>query len=65
MKQLTILLCLLSLSIQAQIKGNSDIQTRTFPFENVDTIKIDLYADITIDNSLNEFVGNNRRIESF
>ncbi|NRA93786.1 MAG: DUF2807 domain-containing protein [Psychroserpens sp.] len=54
MKQLTILLCLLSLSIHAQIKGNSDVQTRTFPFENVDTIKIDLYADITIDNSLNE-----------
>ncbi|MFD1061655.1 GIN domain-containing protein [Winogradskyella litorisediminis] len=51
MKKLSLLLMLVGFAGLAQIKGNNNVETRTFPFENVETIKIDLYANITIDNS--------------
>ena len=54
MKQLLLLLLLVSLTSTAQIKGNTQIETRTLPFKNVETIKIDLYAQISIDNSIEE-----------
>ena len=38
----------------AQIKGNKTIETRTFKVENVNNIKINFYADVTIDASLEE-----------
>ncbi len=54
MKHLSLLLLLIGMMSSAQIKGNKTIETRTFSFENVHTIKIDLYAKITIDNSAEE-----------
>jgi len=54
MKQLLLLLLLVTLTSTAQIKGNTQIETRTLPFKNVETIKIDLYAKISIDNSIEE-----------
>ena len=54
MKTIITLLMLTSYVGIAQIKGNETIETRTFPFENVETIKIDLYAKVTIDNSATE-----------
>jgi len=51
MKLLQLLLCFIGMTSIAQIKGNKTIQTKSFPFENVETIKIDLHADITIDMS--------------
>lgn len=54
MKKITLLLLLVTSTGIAQIRGNKKIETRTFPFENVKTIKIDLYAKITIDNSSSE-----------
>lgn len=54
MKKLSLLLFLVTFTGIAQIIGNKDIETRTLSFENVETIKIDFYADITIDNSAKE-----------
>ncbi len=52
MKQfITLIIFVLSITLHAQIKGNKQIETRTFNFENVSTIKVDLYAKITIDAS--------------
>ncbi|TBN06639.1 hypothetical protein EYD45_01780 [Hyunsoonleella flava] len=52
MKNIIILLiCIISFTVQAQIKGNKQIETRTFNFDGVTDIKIDLYAKITIDLS--------------
>ena len=48
------LLFLMSLSGSAQIKGNQNIETRTFAIENVEVIKINFYANITIDPSAKE-----------
>ncbi|SEQ43868.1 Putative auto-transporter adhesin, head GIN domain [Hyunsoonleella jejuensis] len=38
----------------AQIKGNGTIETKIFPLENVKQIKINLYANVTIDAKANE-----------
>lgn len=54
MKKITVLLLLMSFSGEAQIKGNKDIETRTFPINNIEKISINLYAKITIDQSLTE-----------
>lgn len=54
MKTITLLLSLIGMTSIAQVKGNKTIETKAFPFENVETIKIDLYANITIDNSAKE-----------
>lgn len=49
----TILFIILGLTftLNAQVKGNKQIETRTFNFENVKTIKTNLYAKITVDPS--------------
>lgn len=54
MKKITVLLLLMSFAGVAQIKGNKDIETRTFPINNIEKISINLYAKITIDQSLTE-----------
>ena len=54
MKAITLLLCLVTAISMAQIKGNKTIETRTFNIENVNNIKINFYADVTIDVSLEE-----------
>ena len=54
MKAITLLLCLVGATSMAQIKGNKTIETRTFKVENVNNIKINFYADVTIDASLEE-----------
>tara|TARA_R110002073_G_scaffold326975_1_gene507308 strand:+ start:17688 stop:18608 length:921 start_codon:yes stop_codon:yes gene_type:complete len=54
MKKLGLLLMLVSMSSLAQVKGNKNIETRSFKIENVDVIKINFYANITIDQSAKE-----------
>ena len=54
MKNIALVLMLASYVSFAQIKGNNIVETRTFPFENVETIKIEMYAKISIDNSAAE-----------
>lgn len=55
MKQfITLSIFVLSIALHSQVKGNKQIETRTFSFENVTQIKIDLYAKITIDASAEE-----------
>jgi hypothetical protein len=38
----------------AQVKGNKNIETRTFEFENLEVIKVNFYANIVIDQSAEE-----------
>lgn len=45
---------LVSLSGIAQIKGNKNIETKTFNIENIQTIKINFYAQVIIDQSKEE-----------
>ncbi len=47
----TCLLLLVTLGFQAQIKGNKQIETRNYSFDNVTEIKINLYAKVIIDAS--------------
>jgi len=56
MKTISLFLTLLLASITsvAQVKGNKTIETKTFPFADVHTIKINLYAKVIIDNSAKE-----------
>lgn len=54
MKKFIIIIVLITSSITAQIKGNKNIETRTFTLENVRDIKINLYAKITIDYAAKE-----------
>jgi len=54
MKKITLLLVLIGCSALAQTKGNKKITTRTFPLENVQKIKINFYAQVTIDQSAPE-----------
>jgi len=54
MKKLGLLLMLISISSLAQVKGNKNIQTRSYEFHNLEVIKVDLNAKITIDQSLKE-----------
>lgn len=54
MKKITYLLLLVGMTGLAQIKGNKQIETRTFAIENVQHVKINFYAKITIDPSLEE-----------
>lgn len=51
MKNIVFIILLCTIGLQAQVKGNKQIETRTFSFENVHTIKVNLYAKITIDQS--------------
>jgi hypothetical protein len=54
MKKLIIIALLINLSSFAQIKGNKQIETKTFALENVETIKINFYAKVTIDQAAKE-----------
>ena len=54
MKKITLLLVFVAATGLAQIKGNKQIETKTFTIENVKTIKINFYANITIDASAKE-----------
>ncbi|MEL6719660.1 MAG: hypothetical protein AAFP82_13175, partial [Bacteroidota bacterium] len=50
MRNLIILLflCLVQLSF-AQIKGNGQLITKTFSVEDIESVEIHLYADVTVD----------------
>ncbi len=54
MRYISLLLILVSLTSKAQIKGNGIIETRSYTVGNLQTIKINLYADISIDTSIKE-----------
>lgn len=50
MKSLTvILITLITVTGFAQVKGDKNIVTRTFPIENVKSIEVNLYADVAVD----------------
>lgn len=54
MKKFTVLLMLVGMTSMAQIKGNGTIETRQFEVNDVEYIKINLYAKVTIDQSAEE-----------
>ena len=54
MKKITYLLMLVGITSLAQIKGNQQIETRTFQITNIEHVKINFYAKVTIDPALNE-----------
>ncbi|PWH82522.1 hypothetical protein DIS18_09750 [Algibacter marinivivus] len=54
MKKITLLLILVTATGLAQIKGNENIETKKFNIENIRQVKINFYANITIDASLEE-----------
>jgi hypothetical protein len=54
MKKMTLLLVFVAATGLAQIKGNKQIETKTFTIENVKTIKINFYANVNIDASAKE-----------
>jgi len=51
MKKIVLLIILMGNLAFAQIHGNKNLITRTFPLENIEKIKINFYAKITIDQS--------------
>lgn len=56
MKKILILLILSSSTLTSQIKGNKTIETRTYKVTNLKELKINLYAKITLDQSLSESI---------
>ncbi|MBO3116450.1 DUF2807 domain-containing protein [Winogradskyella sp. DF17] len=54
MKNLSLLLLLVAMTSIAQIRGNKTIETRTYKAKGIESIKTNLYAKITIDQSLSE-----------
>ena len=54
MRKLIIIALLISTSINAKIKGNKTIETRVFSAQDLKEIKVNLYANITIDQSAKE-----------
>jgi len=54
MRKFIALLLLASLPSVAQVKGNKNIETRTFDIQNVEVIQVNFYAKITIDQSAEE-----------
>ncbi|MEM6687187.1 MAG: DUF2807 domain-containing protein, partial [Bacteroidota bacterium] len=54
MKKILFILLLIGNFAFAQVNGNKNIITRTFPLENIQKIKINFYAKITIDPSAKE-----------
>lgn len=54
MKKICLLLIFAGITVSAQIKGNKKLETRSFNLEEVKHIKINLYAKIIIDQSLEE-----------
>lgn len=51
---LAVILLLLPNLINAQVKGNKEIVTRTFPIKNIESITINFYAEVIIDCSAQE-----------
>ncbi len=54
MKKITLLLVFIVTTSLAQVKGNGNIKTKSFPIENIKNIKINFYAHVTIDASVEE-----------
>jgi len=54
MNKLALVLFLVGMTGFAQIKGNKNIETRTFEIQNVENIKINFYAKVTIDQNAPE-----------
>ena len=54
MKKLIVILFLIGFSGMAQVKGNKEIETRTFEIENLELLKVNFYANIIVDNSAEE-----------
>lgn len=54
MKKITLLLLLITVTSVAQVEGNKTIETRFFNIENIERIKINFYAYVTIDASAKE-----------
>ncbi|WP_299525825.1 DUF2807 domain-containing protein [Winogradskyella sp.] len=54
MKQLSILLLLITNIALGQVKGNNTIVTKSYNVTNIEEVKINLYAKITIDQSAEE-----------
>ena len=54
MKKLFLLLILASSTLIAQVKGNKTIETKTYNITNLKELKVNLYAKITVDQSLSE-----------
>ncbi|WP_299336345.1 DUF2807 domain-containing protein [uncultured Psychroserpens sp.] len=54
MKKLTLILLFIGITGVAQIKGNGNIETRSFDVQDLEHIKINLYAKVTIDQSAAE-----------
>lgn len=54
MKKITFLLLLIGMIGIAQTKGNNVFETKTFDISNFETIKIDLHANVIIDQSAPE-----------
>ncbi|MFK7747990.1 MAG: hypothetical protein AB8B65_06355, partial [Kordia sp.] len=51
MKKILIAILLIGNVALAQVKGNKKVITRTFPLENIQKIKINFYAKVTIDQA--------------
>lgn len=51
---ITILFLSITIGINAQIRGNKFIETKSFAAENLKNIGVHLYANITVDPTLNE-----------
>lgn len=57
MKSLTVIfLSLITISGFAQVKGDKNIVTKTFPIEQVKSIEVNLYADVAIDCEAEEML---------
>lgn len=50
----TTLTLLITLNITAQINGNKKSETRSFPLENITSFNLELYANVTIDPTMDE-----------
>ncbi|MEM9931609.1 MAG: hypothetical protein AAF840_17515, partial [Bacteroidota bacterium] len=46
---LVLLLLFAAVSLNAQVRGSGNIITRTFPLEGLKELKVDLYAEVTVD----------------
>lgn len=54
MKTIQYFIFIIGFTCLGQIKGNSIIETRSFPITGIETVKSNLYAKITIDNTAEE-----------
>jgi Putative auto-transporter adhesin, head GIN domain len=54
MKKLTVMLFLVGFTGLAQVKGNKNIETKTYNINGLEHVKINFYANVTIDQSADE-----------